>query len=42
MTDIYYGRVKHPWAMDIENWEVETEEAKRVQEYKASLQKHFQ
>ena len=23
MTDIYYGRVKHPWAIDIEEWDID-------------------
>jgi len=23
MTDIYYGKVKHPWAIDIEEWDID-------------------
>ena len=23
LSDIYYGRVEHPWAVDVENWGVE-------------------
>ena len=42
MTDIYYGRVQHPWAMNIENWEIHSAEAEKVNEYKNSLLKHFQ
>lgn len=42
LTDIYYGRNKHPWAMNIEEWQIDAEEAKRVSEYKTSLEKHFQ
>ena len=42
MTDIYYGRVQHPWAMNIENWEIDSAEVEKVNEYKNSLLKHFQ
>ena len=24
LSDIYYGRLEHPWAMEIENWDAET------------------
>ena len=41
LTDIYYGRVKHPWGMNIEDWDIEKEEAEKVFEYKSSLEKHF-
>ena len=23
LSDIYYGRLEHPWAMEIENWDTE-------------------
>ena len=23
LSDIYYGRVEHPWAVDVENWDIE-------------------
>ena len=42
MTDIYYGRIQHPWSMDIENWEqIAEEETIRSQEYKNNLQQHM-
>ena len=41
LTDIYYGRVKHPWGMNIEDWDIDKEEAEKVFEYKSSLEKHF-
>ena len=41
LTDIYYGRVKHPWGMNIEDRDIEKEEAEKVFEYKSSLEKHF-
>jgi hypothetical protein len=42
MTDIYYGKMKHPWAIDIENWKIETSEQRKIKEYKESLEKNFQ
>ena len=41
LTDIYYGRVKHPWGMNLGDWDIEKEEAEKVFEYKSSLEKHF-
>ena len=23
LSDIYYGRTEHPWAMEVENWSIE-------------------
>ncbi len=23
MTDIYYGRIPHSWALEIENWKID-------------------
>ena len=23
MTDIYYGRINHPWSIEIENWQID-------------------
>ena len=23
MTDIYYGKIEHPWAVEIEDWKVD-------------------
>ena len=37
LTDIYYGKVAHPWAINIENWQLEAEEQQRIDEYKQSL-----
>ena len=37
LTDIYYGKVDHPWAINIENWQLEAEEQQRIDEYKKSL-----
>ena len=43
MCDIYYGRVEHPWAPDIENWpEQTTQEIERLQKYKESLEQHVE
>jgi branched-chain amino acid aminotransferase len=27
MTDIYYGRISHPWAVDIEDWKVDANQS---------------
>ena len=41
MSDIYYGRVDHPWALDVENWTQDTpQERVRLQEYQASIDQH--
>jgi len=37
LTDIYYGKVDHPWAINIENWQLEAKEQQRINEYKQSL-----
>ena len=33
LTDIYYGKVDHPWGINIENWKLEAEEQKRIADY---------
>lgn len=41
MSDIYYGRVEHPWAVEVENWpEQTTQEAERLQLYQDSINQH--
>ncbi len=41
MSDIYYGRVQHPWAVDIEDWAESTpQELERLQEYQDSVNQH--
>ena len=41
MSDIYYGRVDHPWAIDIESWpEQPAREVDRLQGYQASINQH--
>ena len=41
MSDIYYGRVEHPWAVNIDSWAEETpEERARLQQYEASINQH--
>ena len=37
LTDIYYGKVSHPWGINIENWQLEEEEQKRIADYEKSL-----
>lgn len=32
MTDIYYGRVNHPWAIEIENWQIDRDQ--EIKDYK--------
>lgn len=41
MTDIYYGRVSHPWAINIENWSIDANELRHVEEYQKSLEAHM-
>ena len=38
LTDIYYGKVKHPWGVPIEDWSIHKEEEQRIEEYKKSLE----
>ena len=41
MSDIYYGRIEHPWALDLENWPEQTmQEIKRLQKYQESIDQH--
>ena len=41
MSDIYYGRVQHPWAVDIESWaEQSPQELERLQKYQDSINQH--
>ena len=42
MSDIYYGRIEHPWAMDVENWtEMSQLEEQRLKDYKESIVQHM-
>jgi len=42
MSDIYYGRQAHPWAVEIEDWADESQlEKQRLKEYKESIMKHM-
>ena len=38
LSDIYYGKVKHPWGVPIEDWSIAKEEEQRIEEYKKSLE----
>jgi len=38
LSDIYYGKVQHPWGVPIENWSIAKEEETRIAEYKKSLE----
>ena len=38
LSDIYYGKVKHPWGVAIEDWSTVKEEQQKVEEYKKSLE----
>ena len=38
LSGIYYGEVKHPWGVSIENWSTIKEEQQKVEEYKKSLE----
>ena len=41
MSDIYYGRVEHPWAIDIESWpEQPAQEKERLNVYQESINQH--
>ena len=41
MSDIYYGRVEHPWAIDIESWpEQPAQEIERLTVYQDSINQH--
>merc|ERR1719369_2250067 len=34
LSDIYYGKVVHPWGMPIEDWSISQDELKRIDDYK--------
>jgi len=41
MSDIYYGRSAHPWAIEVENWsEQPVQEMERLQKYQDSINQH--
>ena len=41
MSDIYYGRIEHPWAIDIESWpEQPAQEKERLTVYQESINQH--
>ena len=43
MSDIYYGRMEHPWAIDVENWtEMSKLEEQRLASYKNDIVEHMQ
>lgn len=37
MSDIYYGRKAHPWAVSIENWSFDPNEKLRLQDYQDDI-----
>ena len=41
VTDIQYGRVEHPWALDIEEWTVNADEDRKSKEFESSLDQNF-
>lgn len=41
LTDIYYGRVSHPWGVNVERWDIDAEEQKQTKEYRLSLERNF-
>jgi len=41
MSDIYYGRVSHPWSTHLEDWSIDINEHLRLQEYKAEVGKYL-
>ena len=41
MSDIYYGRIEHPWAIDVESWpDQPAQEMERLENYKESINQH--
>ena len=38
LSDIYYGKVQHPWGMHIEDWNIGPDELIRIEDYKKSLE----
>ena len=41
MTDIYYGKTPHRWAINIEDWKIDPNEQKAIEDYKAGLEKNL-
>ena len=41
MSDIYYGRVAHPWAINLENWSIDPNEQLRIEEYKQDVERQL-
>ena len=37
LSDIYYGQVEHPWAINIEDWKLTQEEQVRINSFQDSL-----
>ena len=37
LSAIYYGEMKHPWAFEINNWNLPQEEEARIESYRQSL-----
>ena len=41
MSDIYYGRSEHPWAIDVESWPAQpAREMERLKGYQDSINQH--
>ena len=37
LSDIYYGQVENPWAIDIEDWKLTQEKQVRINSFQDSL-----
>ncbi len=33
LSDIYYGRIEHPWAVEVEHWSMEENKSIQEREY---------
>lgn len=40
LSDIYYGRIEHPWALDIEHGAKQISKELEPQRYEDSLEQH--
>ena len=41
MSDIYYGRRSHPWAISLENWSFDPNEMSRLEDYKNDIKRQL-
>lgn len=41
MSDIYYGRRAHPWAISLENWSFDPNEMSRLEDYKNDIKRQL-